>query len=243
MPVNSRDGYTERTSMDKIKMHFEEEAGEFDQIILKLIPYYHEMISALIAAIPFETSAKIKVIDLGCGTGSIAKKVKETYPNAQVTCVDLAQNMIEMAKIKLSPYSDVRYQVSDFYQLNFSETYDVVISSLALHHLITDEDKQDFCSKIYEALPPGGIFYNADVVLASSSHLQEAYIKQWKEYMCKSVPKQEIEEKWMHKYNEEDRQARLMDQLAWLSKIGFVDTDVVWKFYNFAVYGGAKSVV
>ncbi len=227
--------------MDKIKMHFEEEAGEFDQIILKLIPYYREMISALITAIPFEASAKIKVIDLGCGTGSIAKKVKETYPNAQVTCVDIAENMIETAKKKLSAYSDVRYQVSDFYQFHFSDTYDAVISSLALHHLLTDGDKQDFYSKIFKALSPGGIFYNADVVLASSSRLQDAYMRQWKEFMGRSVSQQEIEEKWIPTYKEEDRPARLMDQLVWLDEIGFVDTDVVWKFYNFAVYGGAKS--
>jgi len=227
--------------MDKIKMHFEEEASKYDQIILKLISYYNEMISALIAAIPFEASANIKVIDLGCGTGSIANKVKETFSNAQVTCVDLAENMIEMAKTKLSLYSDVRYQVSDFYRFDFSDSYDVVISSLALHHLINDEDKQGFYSRIYKALSPGGIFYNADVVLASNSHLQDAYIRQWKEFMAKSVSKQEIEKKWIPKYREEDRPARLMDQLAWLGEIGFIDTDVVWKFYNFAVYGGAKS--
>jgi len=117
----------------------------------------------------------------------------------------------------------------------------VVISSLALHHLRTDEDKKNFYSKIYKALSPGGIFYNADVVLASSSHLQDAYTKKWKEFMCKSMSKQEIEEKWIPKYKEEDRPAMLMDQLAWLGKIGFVYTDVVWKFYNFAVYGGARS--
>ncbi len=31
-----------------------------------------------------------------------------------------------------------------------------------------------------------------------------------------------------------------MDQLAWLAEIGFTDVDVVWKYYNFAVYGGRK---
>jgi len=226
--------------MDKIKTHFEEEAHEFDQIILKLIPYYDEMISALISAIPFETSEVIKVVDLGCGTGSIAKKVLETYPNAQVTCVDLAENMIEMAKLKLSFHSGVRYQVSDFYQFDFSNRYEMVISSLALHHLVTDEDKQDFYAKIYNALTPGGVFYNADVVLASSPHLQETYMRQWKDFMGKSVSEQEIEEKWIPKYWEEDRPARLMDQLAWLGKIGFINSDVIWKYYNFAVYGGTK---
>jgi tRNA (cmo5U34)-methyltransferase len=231
-----------KESMDKIKKHFEEEAHDFDRIILKLIPYYDGMITALISAIPFETSAEIKVVDLGCGTGSIAKKVKETFPNAQVTCVDLAENMIEMAKVKLSLYSGVHYQVSDFYRFDFSNSYNVVISSLALHHLVTDEDKQGFYAKIYNALSPGGVFYNADVVLASSPHLQETYMRQWKDFMGKNVSEQEIEEKWIPKYRDEDRPAKLMDQLAWLAKTGFVNIDVVWKYYNFAVYGGVKCV-
>ena len=46
--------------MDAVKKHFEEEAKEFDQIILRLIPYYPEMIDALIAAIPFDQSSRIK---------------------------------------------------------------------------------------------------------------------------------------------------------------------------------------
>ncbi len=227
--------------MDEIKKHFDEEAHEFDRIVLKLIPHYEEMISALVTAIPFETSAEIRVADLGCGTGSIAKKVKETFPHAHVTCVDIAENMIETAKKKLSPYSGIRYQVSDFYRFYFTDRYDVVLSSLALHHLATDEDKQVFYGKIYNALSPGGVLYNADVVLASSSLLQEAYMGQWKNFMSRNVSRQEIEDKWIPKYREEDRPARLMDQLAWLGKIGFVNTDVVWKYYNFAVYGGAKS--
>jgi tRNA (cmo5U34)-methyltransferase len=34
--------------MDIVKKHFEEEAKEFNQIILRLVPYYSEMIDALI---------------------------------------------------------------------------------------------------------------------------------------------------------------------------------------------------
>lgn len=229
--------------MDKIKKHFEEEASEFDRIILKLIPYYDEMLVALISAVPFERSAKIKVVDLGCGTGAIAGKIKETFPNSHITCVDFAENMIEMAKAKLSIYSDVSYQLSDFYQFDFPHKYDVVISSLALHHLVTDKDKQGFYANIYSALTPGGVFYNADVVLASNSHLQDAYMRKWKAFMGKSVSEREIEEKWIRKYMEEDRPAKLMDQLAWLAKIGFINTDVIWKYYNFAVYGGTKGLV
>ncbi len=50
-----------------IKKHFEEEAKEFDQIILKLVPFYEEMTDALVLAIPFEKSNPINVIDVELG--------------------------------------------------------------------------------------------------------------------------------------------------------------------------------
>jgi tRNA (cmo5U34)-methyltransferase len=31
-----------------------------------------------------------------------------------------------------------------------------------------------------------------------------------------------------------------MDHLKWLKKVGFKDVDVIWKYYNFGVYGGIK---
>jgi tRNA (cmo5U34)-methyltransferase len=84
--------------MDKIKQHFEEEAQDFDRIILQLIPDYARMVEALVAALPFESSAPIRVIDLGCGTGTVAKAVLEAFPNAHVTCLDLTENMIAMSR-------------------------------------------------------------------------------------------------------------------------------------------------
>ena len=89
-----------------IKKHFEEEAKEFDQIILRLVPFYEEMINALVLAVPFEKSNPIKVIDIGCGTGTIARKIKEKFPNSIITCLDFAENMIEMARTKMQEYED-----------------------------------------------------------------------------------------------------------------------------------------
>ncbi len=224
----------------KVKAHFEEEAAEFDQLILKLIPYYKEMIESLINSIPFNSNQPIKVMDLGCGTGTITKQLKEKFPNANVTCLDLAENMIEMAKLKLDGYDDINYLTGDFYHFNFTEKYDVVVSSLALHHLIRDEDKKEFYEKIYSALNPGGVFFNADVVLGSNNYLQNLYIRKWKEFMDKNINIDEIENKWIPAAEDEDHPAKLVDQLNWLNEIGFKDIDIIWKYYGGAVYGGFK---
>jgi tRNA (cmo5U34)-methyltransferase len=226
--------------MDNVKKHFEEEAREFDQIILRIIPYYPEMIAALITAIPFDSSSRINVIDLGCGTGTIARRIKQAFPLARITCLDLAENMIEMARLKLADFAETRFQVGDFTAYSFDGSYDVVVSSLALHHLATDEAKIDFYRKIYASLAPNGVFYNADVVLGSSNTIQAAYIEKWRDFMKRQVAEEEIDNKWLRQYQAEDRPASLMNQLTWLTQIGFEEVDVIWKTYNFAVYGGRK---
>ena len=224
--------------MDRIKQHFEEEARDFDRIILTLIPDYPKMVEALVAALPFESAAPIRVIDLGCGTGTVAQNVLDAFPNAHVTCLDLAENMIALAKAKLAHYPAVRFVVGDF--TAFGGEYDAVVSSLALHHLATDGHKRRIYRRIYDRLSPGGAFYNGDVVLASSDFLQATYMHQWRAFMRRNISDEEIEEKWIAKYQAEDHPARLVDQLAWLTGIGFADVDVLWKHFNFAVYGGVK---
>lgn len=225
---------------DNVKAHFEEEAAEFDELILKLIPHYHEMIDALISAIPFNKTDSIKVMDLGCGTGTITHLLKDRFQNAHVTCLDLAENMLEMAKIKLDNYSNINYITGDFYNFKFQEKYDLILSSLAIHHLCSGEDKREFYKKIYQALNPEGIFLNADVVLGSNNYLQELYLDKWREFLKQSFSTKEIEEKWVPTADKEDNPSKLIDQLEWLGEIGFKDVDIIWKYYGGAVYGGKK---
>jgi len=225
--------------IEHIKTHFEEEAETFDKTILKLIPYYTEMIDALVLSIPFNRDEPIGVIDLGCGTGTVARKIKDGFPNAKISCLDIAENMINIAQKKLDGCADC--YVSDFYKFEFDKKYDVIVSSLALHHLENDEDKKMFYRKIYDALNDNGVFYNADAVLGSSDRLQDLYLTKWKAFMNRAVSLDEIENKWMVNYRTEDRPTRLMNHLNWLTNIGFNDVDVVWKYYNFAVYGGCKK--
>ena len=226
--------------MDEIKQHFEAEARDFDGIILTLIPDYRRMVEALVAAIPFESAAPLRAIDLGCGTGTVTQAVVDAFPNAHVTCLDLAENMIAMAQSKMADFPQVSYVLSDFKIFEFDGRYDVIVSSLALHHLATDDEKRRLYRRIYESLNTGGVFYNGDVVLASNEFLQKVYMGKWVEFMRRKVSEEEIEDKWIRKYQAEDRPAGLMDQMAWMADIGFADVDVIWKYYNFAVYGGVR---
>lgn len=227
-------------SLKNVKDHFEEEAKGYDELILKLIPQYKGMIKSLISSIPFDESKPIKVLDLGCGTGNIAAAVKKRYPHARVTCIDLAEHMIDIAQFKLSQYDDIEYQVGDLRDIQFDHDYDLIISSLALHHLQTDEEKITIYHIIYDSLKEGGAFYNADNVLASSEYLENASIEHWKEFMRETISEKEIEQKWLPTYYKEDYPAPLIKHVDWLREVGFKEVDVTWKYVMGAVFGGVK---
>ena len=225
-------------AIERIKGHFEEEAEEFDSIIQKLIPNYDEMIGALVSVIPFPKESAFSMIDLGCGTGTVSKAVKNSFPKARVTCVDIAGKMLKIASDKLN--GDAKCVQADFNAFNFEEEYDLIVSSLALHHLENDGDKLAFYRKIHAALNPNGMFINIDVVLGGDERLQRVYLEKWRAFMARSVPEEEITEKWLPNYYVEDRPAKLTTHLEMLKNCSFSAVDVIYKYYNYAVYCAVK---
>jgi tRNA (cmo5U34)-methyltransferase len=223
----------------QIQTHFDQEAQEFDEIIQTIIPYYDQMIEAIVASIPFETDQRISVIDLGCGTGTVAHAIQEVYPNATITCVDMSEEMLTIAKQKLN--NQAIYIASSFEHLTFEKHYDVVVSSLALHHLEDQMAHQQFYHQIYDALNLNGLFINADVVQASSAELQDAFMQKWISFMNRKIRLKEIQERWLKSHFEEDRPQPLMAELKTLETVGFKAVDIVYKYYNYAVYLGKKS--
>lgn len=222
---------------DRVKKHFEEEAQEYDDIILRLIPNYRQMVEVLVSLLG-DKEQPFSVIDLGCGTGTISRAVKDRFPNIQLTCVDIAENMLELASVKNG--EDTKLIQADFNHFVFPEKYDVVVSSLALHHLEADSDKKNFYKEIYGAMKSGGIFINIDVVQGGDSAIQKIYLQKWKDFMLQSTSKEEVEGKWLPNYYAEDRPIPLVKHLDMLCEAGFSMVDVAYKYYNYAVYTAKK---
>ena len=151
----------------------------------------------------------------------------------------MSLNMIELAKEKLSDYNNIEFLIDDFNTLSFTSKYDVILSSLAIHHLSADEDKIEFYTKIYKALNYDGVFYNLDNIQGSNDYLQDMYVEEWKEFLKMNYSLDEIDG-ILADHRREDSPAILFNQLKWLEKIGFKNVDVIWKCYYFAVYGGVK---
>lgn len=231
--------------MNAAKTLFETEAKKFDNVIPLLIPFYNEIYNILIDSIPFYKNVPLKILDIGCGTGTFAKKLKEQFPYAKITCLDFAPNMIEVAKTKLSNYKDdIDFLVGDFNNLNIKKEYDVIVSSFALHHIQSDSEKLKLYKNIYEALNKNGVFLTADIVLGVNNYIKNLYEKKWEEHIFKQTIKNRsevrLENKLLERYQADDNPSELFDHLKWLEHSGFNQVETIWKYYNFAIFGGFK---
>ncbi len=103
-----------------------------------------------------------KILDLGAGTGLELIHVFELFPSAEVTVIDITENMLEELK-KRSFADHVTTICGDFFEVEFGDNYDAVISTSALHHFKFDE-KVKLYKKIYECLKNGGLFLNSDYI-------------------------------------------------------------------------------
>ena len=229
--------------LDSIENIFQKEAKNYDDTIKRIIPFYDEMLRTLVDVIPFPSEKKINVIDLGCGTGTLALILKQKYPNAIIKCLDVAEDMVNIAKEKLKSYSNIEFQVEDLHNYEFNQNFDVIISSLALHHLHGDDQKKKFFQKIFSHLNPGGNFFNLDVAIGSNEKLEEIYVSRWIDFMKNNFSLEQINNELLPKYYHKEIPTQLLRQINWLSELGFTDVEIIWKYYHFVMYCGSKSII
>ncbi|MDO8614063.1 MAG: class I SAM-dependent methyltransferase, partial [Dehalococcoidia bacterium] len=111
------------------------------------------------------------VLDVGCGTGSLAIALKaEVGESGEVTGIDASPEMIEQARRKAAKQgAEVDFRVAPIEELPFAEgEFDCVLSSFMLHHL-PDDVKRKGLAEVRRVLKPGGRFLAVDFGSTSQS--------------------------------------------------------------------------
>jgi ubiquinone/menaquinone biosynthesis C-methylase UbiE len=108
-----------------------------------------------------ELQSGMCVLDIACGSGTLALLIKQHYPDVEVIGIDGDRNILEIAKSKSDK---ARVQFNQGFATNLpyaDEHFDRVFSTLFFHHL-SDKDKKVVFSEAYRVLSIDGVLYIAD---------------------------------------------------------------------------------
>jgi demethylmenaquinone methyltransferase/2-methoxy-6-polyprenyl-1,4-benzoquinol methylase/phosphoethanolamine N-methyltransferase len=139
-------------------------------LLVRLLPFSRGLRAQLVElAAP---AAGERVLDVGCGTGLLAMALVARVGNGAVHGIDASTEMIDLARKKAARAgSQVDFQVAPVEALPFPDgSFDLVTSSLMLHHLPRDA-KRAGLAQIRRVLAPGGRFVAVDFATHSHSPL------------------------------------------------------------------------
>ena len=217
---------------------YDELAKNYNDVIVRCAPRYEEMLDMLFYYLPSDLEP-CRVLELGCGTGNLTKKLLEQFPNASVTAVDVSAEILAVAERQLAG-SDVTLVNQDFAELDLDEGgFDLVVSSIAIHH-ITDEQKQDLFLKLFDLIVPGGVFTYCDQFRGENAHLYDDHMKLWDTYAKRNGVSDEEWQMWMEHQEDHDHHATLGEQMSWLSISGFDNVDCTWRHVLWTILTSRK---
>lgn len=221
---------------NEVEEAFNNAANNYDNLRSNIIPNMQQYYNTAIELTLNFTNPKI--LDLGAGTGILTQLLHNKHPQSEITLVDISNQMLTIAKNKFKNIKHFKYIEDDYLKMNFNDNYDIIISSLSIHHL-EDDEKYQLYEKIFKHLNNGGIFINADEVKGPTKVTEQIYKNKETDYLFEqNLSNNQIDEILYRRTL--DKPATLHDNIQWLINIGYSNVDVFYKYYRYFVLYGQK---
>ena len=195
-----------------------------------------------------------RILDLGCGDGTIGRMLIEHFPNVEVVFADFSETMLEAARNKTLHEDRSSVIKADFSSPDWIDSvaehkpFDVVVSGFAIHHQ-PDRRKRELYAELYGVLNIPGVFLNLEHVASATPAGKAIFDSFFVDHLYRfhqaandTRTRVEIQEFY---YNRPDKKENILaavdEQCRWLREIGFKDVDCFFKVFELALFGGRKT--
>jgi ubiquinone/menaquinone biosynthesis C-methylase UbiE len=198
-------------------------------------------------------AGKLKIIEIGCGTGITTSALLHARDDAEITAVDLEATMLEQARRNLSgSIESGRLVTVESDALSFLKGLpdagvDMIASGYAFHNF-RDEYRNAVVGEMFRVLRPGGVFVNGDRYALDDPLEQlkvvQDELRQYFEVFAR-IKRPDMLEQWViHLFSDEspDHVMRLASALSLYRAAGFDPVHVHDRYQNNAVVSAEKPL-
>jgi tRNA (cmo5U34)-methyltransferase len=213
------------------------DAHSYDAERRRLVPCFDQFYGAAVELVACTAPPKPRILDLGAGTGLLSGMLAERLRPEVIHLLDGSVEMLARAQQRLAAWHPL-ILVQQLTEPLPNGPYDAVVSAFAIHHLSQDQ-KRELFSRIYQVLAPGGIFVNAEQILGRTEWHQQFFEAMHLD-RARSLGSSEEEIADAQRRMSHDRCATLTTQIEWLRELGYERADCFFQWFRFAVYAGWK---
>jgi SAM-dependent methyltransferase len=130
------------------------------------IPHREDRFAAITDALGAVSGPSPRVLDIGCGPGSLSVRVLQRIPEAELVAIDTDPVLLAIGRGALGDRRRIHFVEADLRsdwvsELPLPPPFDAAVSTTALHWLELPELVR-FYATLAELIRPGGVFLNGD---------------------------------------------------------------------------------
>lgn len=221
-----------------IQEQFNLVAEEYDSNRKKFIPCFDDYYNYTTKFLADNITSPKRILDLGAGTGLLSYFWYQHFSECQYVLVDIADEMLNIARRRFAGIENVSYQVLDYSKELPDDDYNVIVSALSIHHL-EDEKKRELFARIYNKLPEDGVFINYDQFCGGSEKMNSWFDSYWENQLENSGLTVKDIELWKER-RKLDRECSLEEEMNMLQECGFKEIKCVYSNQKFSVIAAVK---
>ena len=151
----------------------------WDRMQEHYIPRRQERFELMVQLIADTQAVITRILDIGCGTGSLMLPVLKRFPAADVYGIDFDPTLLALARRRLTDFGErvhlIQADLRDESWLGCAPgDVDAVVSATTLHWFGPEQVSRLY-RQLGEILRTGGIFLCADHVRSSDANIQKAW--------------------------------------------------------------------
>ncbi len=225
----------------------EEVANVFDDMVSRSVPFYHEIHGVLLDMADRCLAEQTAIYDLGCSTGTTMVLLdqhlqKKGFQRGRIYGIDNSEAMIRASEKKFNDHGLKNWDLltEDLEQFAFREPAGLVLMNYTLQFL-SPTSRDGLIKKIFDSLIPGGIFLLAEKICSADDEIQDLTTTLYYDFK-KRMGYSELEISQKREALENVLIPLTPEtQIKQLKAGGFDHVEMLFRWYNFAVYIGKRA--
>jgi tRNA (cmo5U34)-methyltransferase len=214
-------------------------SSDYDEIIMKTIPYYHCFHEETINLVRSIFQHPAKWLDTGCGTGNLIGKAFMEFPGCQFYLADPSEEMLKICKEKYDS-SQIKI-IGNYDTANIQTEYRFdVITAIQSHHYMSPEKRAEAIKKCLDLLEDGGLYMTFENIKPESSFGIENGLKRWGDFQLKNGRQNQEVENHKKRFDKKYFPIKISEHLDLMQQAGFRTVELFWMSHMQAGFYGIK---